>query len=215
MFIRHWRDWLEIAAWTSKRLLGWFAGFKESAKVGSAVPDFQIWRESVGWLVLVLVVSWITRMIWSWWNSRAMREVYHGSRESDPIGFVVAFWAQTWFAIYLVSPSFGSSLWGYGLSFCAMCAMALSTTSSRRTPRVLSELQPDAKSSGAERAVKAVWNLLQALMMIGAIAWLYLIVAPRFLAEHLGGTWGEWVIGFLVTLALLVIYGAIRRRLKR
>jgi hypothetical protein len=217
MLVRYRADWLQVAAWTSKRGLGWLAGLVGWPVQVGDVPAVQVWRQSVGWLVAILTARWITRAAWNAWNARAMK---NGPR--DPVGLLLAFWAQSWLAAYLISPTVGASGWGSGLSFVAMFVMGIATVQRPAkpvanplvaSPQVASPQQEaEPRVSLPERAGRAIWNLGSGVAMIVTLVWFYLSVVPRFLAEHLGSRY-VWGIGLSV--ALLIVYAVVRERRRR
>ena len=212
ILVRYRADWLQVAAWTSQRGLAWLAGLVGwPVKVGD-VPAVLVWRQSIGRLLVILTAGWITRAAWNGWNARAMKNVLR-----DPVGLAMAFWAQSWLAVYLISPTFGASGWGFSLSFGAMLVMAIATSQRRAKPvaspqvaRPQQEAEPPV--SHPERAVRVMWNLGSGVVSIGALLWFYLSVVPGFFAEHLGSRY-VWGIGILV--GLLIVYAVVRERRKR
>jgi len=203
ILIRYRADWLQVAAWTSQRGLAWLAGLVGwPVKVGD-VPAPAVWRQSLGWLLVVLAAGWITRTAWNSWNTRAMKNVRRG-----PVGLAMTFGAQLGLAVYLVAPSLGGG-WVFSLSFGGMLAMAIVISLEKHRDKHAPETEP--KTSRPERALRLIWNLFSGVVGVGALLWFYLSVVPGFLARHLGPKAG-WAVGIAV--GLLVIYPVARQHIR-
>jgi hypothetical protein len=205
ILVRYRADWLQVTAWTIQRGLAWAAGLVGWSVKAGDVPAVQFWQRSLGWLLIILAVNWITRTAWNRWNTRAMKNDLR-----DPFGLMLTFGTQVWLAVYLTSPAFGESSWGFGVSLFAAILMTFFSTFPRTSKLEPGSQEQDAAAiSSPERAGRLVWNLLLALVTIGAPVWFYFIVVPRYLADH---PWARWFAGIVL---LLIFYAVVRERRKR
>jgi hypothetical protein len=157
-------DWLQVAAWTSYRVLAWAGSIVGYVPTAMMTPPAPVWSRSVGWLAALLTAAWFTRLWWTRWNRVAMREAQSGMcRAREPVAVLLSGFCQWLLALSAIVPAdYAFGVAGVGTLIMLSAVVVLQghhpVPASRR-----SAIHPDVPSS-AMVAARALGNLLLAAM---------------------------------------------------
>jgi hypothetical protein len=164
LVVRYRAQWLTLSAWVSQRVLAWGGALVGYSPPVVAAPEAIIWRQSVGWLVMLLAASWLTVALWTAWNGAAMADAQRGIyRVRRPLGVLLALFFQlllTGIAVF----TYDGPAWAIACGRPGRCPSG--GRGDRAGPPCRAGWgwsdQPDEATASAVLAARALWNLLSA-----------------------------------------------------
>ena len=171
-------QWLSVAAWMSRRAVGWLAALVGIERTKAPPPDLLVWQQSLGWMLAALGVAYLSRQLWTLSNRRAMRDVQCGRFRVRPaVDVFVSLFAQ---CLIIAVAWFGWTSAAFTAAGVPALAMVFSIGWAQfriPTPRTNAGVIPDEPLSGSLTVFQSLWRLSKAAVVLVGAAGLYLDLA--------------------------------------